>query len=110
MSDKNLNASKGQNTTFVRKLGKMIVLPLVFIIPVTFVAYRYFTAPPPGWCAAQGRLLTDKEYVEFVVPKLNDGQKIVDSKPVINCCGVDRQGGVFGGRILSLRSSDLILV
>ena len=80
--------------------GKYLVItPLVILLPV---AYWYFTAPPPGWCVAQKRLLTNKEYIEFVVPKLNDGQKVVDGKPVINCCSVDRQGGVYGsGGIIS---------
>ena len=70
----------------------LVITPLVILLPV---CYWYFTAPPPGWCAAQKRLLTDKEYIEFVVPKLNYGQKLVDGKPVINCCSVDRTGGML---------------
>lgn len=69
----------------------LIIAPLVIILPIT---YWYLTAPPPGFCAEQNRFLTDAEYIEFVVPHdLQRGQKIVDGKPVINCCSVDREGG-----------------
>lgn len=71
----------------------LIITPLVFVLPIT---YWYFTAPPSGWCEAQNRVLTDAEYIDFVVPRgTQRGQKIVDGKPVIDCCSVDRDGGTL---------------
>ena len=74
--------------------GKYLVItPLVILLPV---CYWYFTAPPLGYCAEKKWLLTDAEYIEFAVPKgLQRGQKITDGKPVINCCSVDRTGGML---------------
>ena len=69
----------------------LIIAPLLIMLPLS---YWYFTSTPSGFCVAQNRFLTDAEYIKFVVPhELQRGQKLVNGKPVINCCSVDREGG-----------------
>ena len=69
----------------------LIIAPLVIILPIS---YWYFTAPPSGFCMTKNRFLTDAEYIEFVVPHgIQRGQKVIDGKPVMNCCSVNRDGG-----------------
>lgn len=42
----------------------------------------------------KNRFLTDAEYIDFVVPHgIQRGQKVIDGKPVMNCCSVNRDGG-----------------
>ena len=79
-----------------------IITPLVLILPIT---YWYFTAPPPGWCEAQKRVLPGSEYFKFVTDAraYYKDQKVTNGKySVLNCCFVYRVEGDFLSKIFRL--------
>lgn len=60
------------------------------------IGYRYFTAPPPGFCVAQNRFISDEEYIKRSISVRHRDQKVVDGKRLIlNCCVVKREEGGF---------------
>jgi hypothetical protein len=81
----------------------LIIVPLVIILPI---GYWYFTAPPPGWCETEKRVLTNKEVIELagVYTAKQSEQKVVDGKvlPPLNCCSLGRVESTFWSKILRI--------
>lgn len=42
-----------------------IAITLLMVISTGWIAYRYFTAQPSGYCNAEKRVLSDAEYIQF---------------------------------------------
>jgi hypothetical protein len=65
----------------------LIITLLLIIFPIS---YWYFTAPPPGFCEAQGRIFSKKEIIDIlgVYSRTQHGQKTTKGKPSspLNCC------------------------
>lgn len=70
---------------------KNIAITLLIVISTGWITYRYFTAPPPGYCIANKRVLTDAEYIQFATEGYEKDAKFIDGKPSIHCCTVERQ-------------------
>lgn len=79
-----------------------IALLINIIVAMGWITYRYFTAPPPGFCVSQNRLLADEEYFKFVTNAhaYSKDQKVESGKySVLNCCEVYREKGDFLSKI-----------
>jgi hypothetical protein len=102
MNDSEINTPEKQQKSAKYKFGK-ITLPIILIIPIAFVAYRYFSAPPAGFCVAQNRFLTDDEYINRSTNSGKpccSGQKVVDGKPsILGCCQVNRVDSGFWSKL-----------
>ena len=81
----------------------LIIAPLVIILPI---AYWYFTAPPPGWCAEQNRVLSEKEVIDLagVYTAKQYGQKMIDGKqsPALLCCHFQRVEAGFWSKMFRI--------
>lgn len=77
-------------------IKKFLILAVALLI-----GYRYFTAPPLGFCVAQNRYITDEEYIKRAISVMHKGQKVVDGKrSILRCCYVIRNEGDFLSKVL----------
>lgn len=78
----------------------LIIAPLAIILPIS---YWYFTAPPPGFCAAQNRYVTDEEYIKLSTNAYHK-YRAFDGKSysLLNCCVVERIEGGFWSKVFRI--------
>ncbi len=89
-----------------RVISDVIYIVITVLAVVLPAAYWYFTAPPPGYCVEQGRVLSDKEVIELagVYGGKQYGQKMVDGKasPPLLCCYLKRREGGFWSKMFRI--------
>lgn len=58
-------------------MGFVVAIPIIGL--VTYAGYKYLLADPPGYCAKQGRVLSDEEYFQIILGDLmKSGQMKLD--------------------------------
>jgi hypothetical protein len=73
-----------------------VIKKYLLLAVALLIGYRYFTAPPPGFCVTQNRFITDEEYIKRAISVMHKGQKVVDGKrSTLRCCYVIREEGGF---------------
>lgn len=79
-------------------MGFVVALPIIGM--VMYGGYKYLIADPPGYCAKQGRVLSDEEYFQIILGDLmkSDQMKLDPSETTVQaylanhpkCCQVYR--------------------
>jgi hypothetical protein len=81
-------------TNFIN--GNKAILMIALVLS-SAIAYRYFTAPPPGFCVAQNRFVLSEEFIDRAMESSSSEEK---GNALIECCVVGRLEGNFIAKML----------
>ena len=99
MNDSKLNTVEKQQKSGIKEISKII---LILIIPIAFVAYRYFTAQPAGFCVAQNRFVPDEKFIKESLSfpfYLETSEFDGENRSLLNCCEVTRVESDFWSKV-----------
>jgi hypothetical protein len=90
---------------------KHLIFAALLITLIGWVMYRYFTAPPAGFCVAQNRFIPDEVFIKQAAEEAILERRKFDGKhfSLINCCVVRRLNGNFWLKIFRVDSGVWVL-